>query len=487
MASIENDINQGNSSLRIDQSVGTDPRATAIYRAGTLFYTRSQLAFVFLMLLGGDFAFTFFEQVFRGVIPLFAKDLHASNTLIGVMTGSIAGVMNLFFLPNISMKSDRHRGPLGRRIPYLLWSTPCTVGSLLLVGFAPEIGRWLHERTFLGGMASETSLILALLCLFAASYHLWNMVLNNVYNWLIRDVVPGEIIGRFLSWFRVVATLASFGFLWWIFPRVIDYRKTVFVGVGGVYLVIFLLMCWQVREGEYPPPPVEDDAPGVVKTFARYFRECLCIPMYRDYFIVYVLMSVATSSVGPFTTLFARDRLGLDLGDIGRIGAWGTLAGAFIFIPIGWVSDKFKPIWVVTGGLLGIIAATLCAYFFVHDRTAWWIYALVSALPSCAWGLGNTAFSMALFPQEEFGQFSAGLNVFGMGGLIVGNYLLGKFMDLVHSQYEFAFLWTAVITTVALILMSRVFRGWRQHGGPHHYTPPLPLVGVAHQMVDPFA
>ncbi|MBE7157940.1 MAG: hypothetical protein INR62_05825 [Rhodospirillales bacterium] len=450
---------------------GACPAVT--YSTGTLRYTRRELAFIFVMLLGGDFAFTFFEAIFGRVLPLLAKDFHGSNTLIGIMTGSIAGLMNLFVLPNLSMRSDRHRGRLGRRIPYLLWSTPCTVASLLLVGFAPEIGAWLRAYTPLGERASEATIVLGLLCVFVASYHLWNMVLNNVYVWLIRDVVPGAVIGRFLSWFRVVATLASFGFLWWVFPHIMTHRKTVFVAVSGAYLVIFLLMCWQVREGGYPPPAA-DVAPGLLKTFARYFRECLGIPIYRNYFFVYVLMTAATSSVGPFTTLFARDTLGLELGDMGKIAAWGTLAGAFIFVPMGWLSDKFKPVWIVMGGLVGIVLMPVAGYFLVHDRTAWWVYSLVGALPSCAWSFGNSAFTMTLFPVEEFGQFSAGLNVFGFGGLIIGNYLLGVFMDAVHSHYQYWFLWTAVLTAAALVPMSQVIRGWHAHGGPHHYLPPLP-------------
>ena len=50
----------------------------------------------------GDFAYTFFESIFGPFIPLYLKDLHASNTVIGVMTGSIAGVVNILFLPNLS-------------------------------------------------------------------------------------------------------------------------------------------------------------------------------------------------------------------------------------------------------------------------------------------------------------------------------------------------------------------------------------------------
>lgn len=201
------------------------------------------LRLVFLWLLGGDFAFTFFEQTFGRFIPIFAADLHASNTLIGLMTGSIAGLANLFVLPVVSIRSDRHRGPLGRRIPFLLWATPCAVGSLVLVGFAPEIGRGLHGLAGARTGLTETDLTLTLLCAFVVSYHLWNMVLVNAYNWLVRDVVPSSVRGQFLSWFRVVGTTASFLFLWVIFPQLSAHRREVFVGIGFRYTAVFLLMC----------------------------------------------------------------------------------------------------------------------------------------------------------------------------------------------------------------------------------------------------
>src|SRR5437667_3052 len=120
--------------------------AEKTYEAGTLRYTRRGLGILFVWLLWGDFAFTFFESIFGRFIPLYLKDLQASNTLIGVMTGSFVGLINLFFLPNISRWSDAFRSRLGRRIPFLYVVAPLTVASLILVGFAPEIGAWLHQR-----------------------------------------------------------------------------------------------------------------------------------------------------------------------------------------------------------------------------------------------------------------------------------------------------------------------------------------------------
>jgi O-antigen/teichoic acid export membrane protein len=57
---------------------------------------------------------------------------------------------------------------------------------------------------------------------------------------------------------------------------------------------------------------------------------------------------------------------------------------------------------------------------------------------------------------------------------MLGNYLAGVYMDWANSHYRLIFVWATIFFTLALIPMIAVYRGWKQHGGPHHYVPPLP-------------
>lgn len=352
------------------------------------------------------------------------------------------------------------------------------MGSLVAVGFAPEIAGWLHV-TFLSRLAPSISLvtvILTLLCTLVVSFHFFNMVLCNAYNWLLRDVVPQEVMARFLSWFRIVDTVNSAAFLWFVFPYVISHRKEVCLSVGGFYLISFLLMCRNVKEGEYPPPPPVEDRPGILKSFAIYFRECLSIPIYRNYFIANILVISATTCSGPFSVLFSRDTLGISMDDMGKIFAWGAAASALAYFPVGWLCDKFSPVRVVIISLVGQVIGAVCTYYLVTNRTSFLICCLVFSIPGIGWGLGSMASTMLLFPKEKFGQFSSGLNVFGCGALILGNYLVGQFMDWVHSDYRMIFVWSGLLLTLAIYPMLLVYRGWKHHGGPDHYVAPLPEV-----------
>ena len=129
---------------------------------------------------------------------------------------------------------------------------------------------------------------------------------------------------------------------------------------------------------------------------------------------------------------------------------------------------------VTLGSIICICFGASLAPVLIHSETGLLVYSLAVSFPAMAWYLSQRAASMKLFPLEKFGQFSGGLNVFSCGALIVGNILIGLLMDLTHSNYRMAFLWTAVISAAAIWPMILVIRGWKQHGGHESYVAPLP-------------
>ncbi|MFZ4779107.1 MAG: MFS transporter, partial [Terrimicrobiaceae bacterium] len=239
-------------------STPSSPQPVALesrtYHVGTLVYTFRGVTMLFVWLLWGDFAEAFFASVFGNFLPLYLKDLEASNTLIGVMMGSIGGIINILFLPGISRMSDNCRSRWGRRIPFLAITTPLKVFSLIMIGFAPEVGGWLYAHLIhpiVPGITLQT-VLLSWLCIFIVAFAYLGMVFNNAFSWLMHDVVPQGLMARFLAWFRIIGTIAGVAFMWYIFPSIMTHRKEICVGLGLFYLVIFLLMCYKVKEGEYP-------------------------------------------------------------------------------------------------------------------------------------------------------------------------------------------------------------------------------------------
>ena len=81
-----------------------------------------------------------------------------------------------------------------------------------------------------------------------------NMVVASIYYYLFNDVVPSHLLSRFLALFRAVGTLAGFVFNRYVFGMAESHTRHIFISAALLYGVGFLLMCWRVKEGEYPAP-----------------------------------------------------------------------------------------------------------------------------------------------------------------------------------------------------------------------------------------
>lgn len=104
---------------------------------------------------------------------------------------------NIFLCPLISYISDRHRGRWGRRIPFLLFTTPFIVIGLIGLGFTPVLG---SELLRIPAIAEHLSLNTARLIVFGVFWVLldFGTTLSGALSGaLINDVVPSELLGRF--------------------------------------------------------------------------------------------------------------------------------------------------------------------------------------------------------------------------------------------------------------------------------------------------
>jgi len=445
------------------------------YRVGTLEYTLRGICVLFFWLLWGDFAASFFGGVFGPFLTIYLKDLQASNVLIGVMLGSIGGVINILFLPGISRKSDECRSRWGRRIPFLAICTPIKVFSLIMIGFAPEVGGWIYTHVVhpIAPSITVQAVCLSWLCIFIVAFHYLGMVFNNAFTWLMHDVVPQSFMAQFLSWFRFVGTIAGVAFNWYLFPSIMSHRKEICVGLGLFYLVVFLMMCWKVKEGEYPPVVPAKKKPSVLQAYGGYFRSCLSVPMYRNMFIA-GMINGCFGCAGTFLILFYQKTLGISMEDLGKVFAITGITSLCALAPMGWLCNKFSAFYVsLTCGVGGIIM-TIISYFFIHDKQSLLTILIIGNLIATAGAISGATLGMQIFPHAKFGQFSAAGMVFGCGIGVLGNYLAGTFMDAMHSNYRMAYPWMLLGGLLGLIPTFFVYRDWRRYGGPDNYVPPEP-------------
>ena len=202
------------------------------WRVGTLTYTAGGLVVLFCWLLWGDFAWQLKERSVWPVVQIMLRKFEASDFLTGLFLLSLPAAVGVLLGPVVGYHSDRHRGRWGRRIPYLLVTTPFIAAAMYGLAFSPVIGGWLHHA--LGWPAASRNLvIIGVMGLFWTLFELATVTANAIFGALINDVVPHEIIGRFFGLFRAVSLLTGMLFNFYLIGSAKEHFLPLFVALGA--------------------------------------------------------------------------------------------------------------------------------------------------------------------------------------------------------------------------------------------------------------
>ena len=455
-------------------SAQAPPVPKRTYQAGTLLYTKMGLVAVFFWLLWGGFCLRLMELVMPALLPLKLKSAHASNFTIGLIVVSIPAALNMILCPIISTWSDRHRGPRGRRIPFLFWPTPFIALFLVLTAYSTDLGTWLHHVATLrpGLTLSRAWAILIVLGICMVGFQVFNMFVGSVYYYLWADVVPQAFLGRFISLFQFAATGGGWIWNYYIFGLASTHMKAIFIGIGVFYFTAFMLMCLRVKEGRYPPPPLMPRGPGggAVGMVRTYFRECFRNPYYVWFFLSTSLFNMASSTT-VFLIFFYRDTLKLSLEQIGQVLSWTIVLTFLLLIPAGWICDKLHPLRVSLAVYAASSVTAFLCFFCIHNERTMLIFLLVAQVPAAFFLAANLPMYASLLPADRYGQFCSAQAAFQSVVMILVPPLAGVFLDWM-GNYRYAFFWQAVMTIPALLVLLLVYRGWRRYGGAKNYVAP---------------
>ena len=462
----------------------------SVYRVGTLTYTWRGLLALFAWLLWGDFCWTMMEAVVPSIVPLKLRSLDSPNVLIGLVLSTLPATLNLTVTPVLSFKSDRHRGPLGRRIPFILYTMPFLCLSMVLIGYSDSVAAWVN-RAFMGGAAIQQAKVgIIVLAVFVAIFDFFNMFVNTVYWYLFSDVVPQAYVGRFMGWFRMVGVIAQFVYNFFVFPHAMSHMREIYMGGALLYLLGFGLVCMKVKEGQYDPPPAYAKKPSFLDQFRLYARECYTHRHYWDIYLGYAFTAIA--GCAAVYQVFTLQSLGLDLKVIGRTGALAGIALPVALLFAGSFVDRWNAVRVAAYlGAAGVFMAFGgWVWLFVTQTPSATVYLwvavcaqLFSALAVAIGQLLEMPRMIALFPREKFGQFCGAIALLRGPAGILGGVLAGLFMDFWVGTafprdryglygYRFAFLWTGTMQALAFYFNYRIYRAWKRMGGAAGYVPP---------------
>lgn len=450
------------------------PSARRTWRAGTLTYTSAGLVALFVWLLLGDFSWSMRD---RSVLPMaqwYMTHLAVPNLLFGLLLVSVPAAFTLVLGPVVSVMSDRHRSSRGRRLPFLLFTTPIGALSMIGMGVTPLLARSLHD--WAGGLgvgASEKILALAVFAFFWAMFEFATIAGQAVLGGLINDVVPQVLLGRFYGLFRAVSLIDGMIFNFWLMGKIPDHYTLILVVVGVFYGVAFTFVCLKVKEGDYPPVDEAATKPrhAWAEEVRRYFRECFSNPYYVSIFGIFMLAGMAFGPVNMFSIPYAQS-LDVDMDAYGKAMALTFLISFVFSYFIGWLVDIFHPLRMVMVSLAAYVLVAIWGSFFIKDEstflTGWVMHGVVSGLYfTCVASLGQR-----LFPQLRFAQFSSAAGI----GMALANMamapLMGGILDQAKGGFHYTFLAGLVLSVLALGMTWHVYREFRKLGGPDHYTPP---------------
>jgi maltose/moltooligosaccharide transporter len=453
-----------------------DSTGGRIWRVGTLTYTRGGLSNVFLWMLWGDFCLTLMDfGVVPNLVPLQMKKHGASGMMIGFITGTVMELMSTVMVAIVSTWSDRHRGRLGRRMPFLLWATPPLALCLVALGFSPQLAAWLkaHAPGVLVGV-SIGSLTIGTMSVALTAYKFFDIFPQSVYYYLWPDVIPARLMGTFTSMFRVVGTLGSILFNWKLIRYVETHPQWICLLAAGLYLFSFLMLVFMVREGEYPPPeppPQGTFGERAVKTVRRYVRECFSSGYYWKIYLFNLFFVCGLAPFRNFLILYARDTLHIDIDRFGRAMLVKDIVLLAVFLALGPIVDRFHPLRAGIVANVATCVAGACAFAFIRDPASFMVWAIVVYAAVAIFQVSTMSLGPRILPQKQYGQFVSAINVVFRLGIAVVMPFAGWFFDRVGYRYVSA--WFAAFTFMSSVMIILLYRDWKRLGGDANYEPPV--------------
>jgi len=458
----------------MDASVSTHAAMTEAPRQwhrGSLVYGVTGLAVLFGWLLLGDFAWSIKERAVVPVAQVLLKQLQASDFFIALVIGSLPAGLGMLLGPVIAVRSDRHRGRFGRRIPFLLMPVPPIVAGLLGMAATPAAGALLHG---LLGAASPGERVcqLAWFSLMWTVFEVASVTANAVFGGLINDVVPQPLIGRFYGLFRATSLLAGIGFSSLVLGHAEQQFAAIFAGIALVYASCFALVCWRVREGSYAPPePLPPDAGGWAGAARRYLRECFSHRFYVLLFLAMMMGLVAGSPVNSFGVFYAR-QVGLGLGGYGDALAVTYGFSLVLALPVGWLADRFHPLRVGLVSIAAYALSMLAAGAWVTDARQFGFAFVLHGVVSGIYLTGTAALGQYLFPHARFAQFQSAMNLVAAIGYMLVAPGMGAWLDATGSQYRHTFFASGALAVLSLLCYVALLGQMRRLGGFSAYRAP---------------
>ena len=467
------------------------PDASRPWSVGTISYGKAGLAVLFCLLLWGDFAWSMKERSAAPILQNLVIAFGASHLEMQMFMVIIPNAISVVLAPVVSYRSDRHRGRWGRRIPYLLISTPFAVLAMVGLGFSPAMGQSLHSS--LGSHAPALNTCTrVLLGLFWVVFEVATVTANSVFGGLINDVVPRKFLGRFYGFFRAFSLIAGMVCFFKLYGIAKDHYKSIFLCIGLLYGLGFTFMCLTVKEGQYPAPTDRSKDPShtLLHAIKVYCKECFGNPYYIWITLAIMLGTLAFMPVNNFSQPFAHS-LKVEDDVYGKYIAATYFVSLILSLFLGELADRLHPLRIGIVAMLMYAGVTFWGQFYAASTSVlftakyrfggtsyatpvdYFAIALIGhGVISGIFFTCTASLAQRLLPRGHFAQFASAGQVLTAICSIAFALTTGWFFDrhgpVYHKTYTMGF----GLSVAGVFSMLMVHRGFMRYGGTKAYVAP---------------
>jgi Na+/melibiose symporter-like transporter len=486
-------------------NVPLTPEQLPSYQIGNIQYDKKGLVRLFFwMLFATVFVMTFFEGGIWPVTQYWNNEFNFRPRTWGYF-GAASTVIGFILGPVISTASDRHRGPRGRRIPFMAFAAPFVGIALIILAFSRDIGGWIYPTVHLHfPSVTDEEVRVATISTLGLCFGVVNMFMGTVGNYLLNDVVPRAFITRFVAYSAMAGLVVGVVFNVLIYPYTnsmdpkrgagtVDFVFFRWHGVWGQLILVggaifgmiaYTTACLKIKEPSYPPPPKHmGDKPGLVSTVETYCREC-----YSHKFYLMLFLAGAASNISDGVSGY-QNLLWLDIGmDTKTIGFLNNISSVATFCLLGIVaglSAKINPVRLYLYAIIGLVATCPIGFLYLIPGLSYntyfgvrLVYLLTHIPINIIMSLAGPIMTMTLLPRSRYGQFCAAGGMittvlgFGFGKLVANNIFMEGLKQLQGQYYlRYVHVWSFFWLVLQLLIYCWIYREWKRMGA-EKYTPP---------------
>jgi MFS family permease len=341
---------------------------------------RTGLIVLCALLLLGDLGWALRERAVQELFKVQLLRFSQDAIVLNVLLGALPALMALSVGPVIGAWSDRARTRHGRRIPFIF-------GTVVVTALA------------MGGMAFADGLATLAGCWIV--FEMATIVGNPLFVALITDTVPHRLVGRFFGAFRIVSLATGAGFFFtWFGNDLLHVFRPLLLSITAIYIACMLVVCWRVREPDYPPPA------QLSPPRARWHPVQPGDGRWAWLFGGVALGAVAVLPIN-INAINASAQFGVDAAGFGGAIALTYTISLLLAWPLGSLADRYHPLRL--GGVILVLymVAMLLAWRLVDGRQSFLFALVVHGVLSGAFLSGTAALLPVLLPRERFSQLAA--------------------------------------------------------------------------------